>query len=227
MDAPDNPPRGSSAEPSAARELAGEDRPALIRRAFVLEGITIGWMIVEATVALAASIEARSLSLLAFGLDSAIELISAAVLIWRLVVELKRGRAFSERTERTASRAAGGLLLALALYVVGSAAVGLWRGVGQEFSVAGFALALAAIPIMWVLSRKKLALAEQLESRALRADAFESIACGYLSIAVVVGLLAQLVLDAWWVDSVTSLAIVYFLVKEGREAWQGDDCCDD
>lgn len=227
MDAPDHLLRGSSAELSVTREIAGEDRLALIRRAFVLEGITIGWMIVEATVALAASIEARSLSLLAFGLDSAIELISAGVLVWRLVVELKCGRAFSEWTERMASWTAGGLLLALALYVIGSAAVGLWRGGGQEFSMIGLALTLAAIPIMWVLSRKKLALAERLESRALRADAFESIACGYLSIAVVAGLLAQLVLDAWWVDSVTSLAIVYFLAKEGREAWQGDDCCDD
>jgi divalent metal cation (Fe/Co/Zn/Cd) transporter len=76
-----------------------------------------------------------------------------------------------------------------------------------------------AIPIMWVLSRRKLRLADALGSRALRADAMESITCGSLSFVVLIGVLAQLVLGAWWVDAVTSLVIVGFLVKEGREAW--------
>ena len=80
---------------------------------------------------------------------------------------------------------------------------------------------------MWWLGRRKLEIAEQLGSRALRSDAVESIACGYLSGAVVIGLIAQLVTGAWWVDGATSLAIVYLLVKEGREAWQAESCCDD
>jgi divalent metal cation (Fe/Co/Zn/Cd) transporter len=67
--------------------------------------------------------------------------------------------------------------------------------------------------------------AEQLGSRALRADAIESSTCGWLSFVVVLGLAAQLVLAAWWVDSLASLAIVYFLIKEGREAWESDECC--
>jgi divalent metal cation (Fe/Co/Zn/Cd) transporter len=79
---------------------------------------------------------------------------------------------------------------------------------------------------MYVLSRQKLAVAEQLGSRALRADAIESITCGWLSSVVVIGLLAQLAFRAWWVDSAASLAIVYFLIKEGREAWNGGECCD-
>jgi hypothetical protein len=170
---------------------------------------------------------ARSLSLLAFGIDSVIELISACVLLWCLTVELRHGQTFSEQAERTASRIGGGLLFALALYVVLGAVLGFWQGHGQDFSAAGLALTIAAMPIMWWLSRRKLALAEQLGSRALRTDAMESITCGYLSGAVVDGLLMQLVLGAWWVDGVTSLAIVYFLVKEGREAWEGDGCCAD
>ena len=80
-------------------------------------------------------------------------------------------------------------------------------------------MSLIAIPLMWLLSRRKLRLADALGSRALRADAVESIACGWLSFVVVIGLLAQLVLGAWWIDSVTSLVIVWLLVKEGREAW--------
>jgi divalent metal cation (Fe/Co/Zn/Cd) transporter len=81
-------------------------------------------------------------------------------------------------------------------------------------------------PIMILLTRRKIAIATQLGSRALRADAAESITCGWLSLVVVVGLLADYVLGAWWVDAVTSLAIVWFVIKEGREAWSGEDCCD-
>lgn len=206
---------------------AGVDRAALARRAFVLEWLTIVWMLVEAAVATAASTEAHSISLLAFGIDSLVELMSAGLLIWRLNVELEHGGAFSEQAERIAGRVGGALLFALALYVVVSGAVSLWHARGQEFSVPGLVLTIVAIPIMWVLARMKLAIAEQLGSRALRMDAMESITCGYLSGAVVVGLLAQLLLGAWWVDSVTSLAIVSFLVKEAHEAWKGEACCED
>jgi len=76
---------------------------------------------------------------------------------------------------------------------------------------------------MLVLGRRKLALADQLGSRALRADAAESVACLWLSVVVVVGLLAQLAFGAWWIDAVTSLPIVWFLVQEGREAWQSEE----
>ena len=69
-------------------------------------------------------------------------------------------------------------------------------------------------------------MARRLDSRALRADAVEAITCGWLSFAVAFGLLAQLAIGAWWVDSVTSLAILWFLIKEGREAWAGEACCD-
>ena len=84
-------------------------------------------------------------------------------------------------------------------------------------------MSLIAIPLMWILSRRKLRLADALGSRALRADAVESIVCGWLSFVVVIGLLAQLVLGAWWIDCVTSLAIVWLLVKEGGEAWSAEE----
>lgn len=182
--------------------LSGE-RQLLVRHAFALEWLTLAWMLIEAVVAVAAAAGAHSLSLLAFGIDSLIELISACVLLWRLTIELKHGQAFSEAAERTAGRIGGGLLFALAFYVVVSAAVGFWQGRGQDFSVLGLGLTIAAIPLMWWLSRRKLAIAEQLGSRALRTDAIESITCGYLSAAVVAGLIAQLLLDAWWIDGGT------------------------
>ena len=203
------------------------ERRELIRQAFRLEWMTVAWMIVEAVVAVAAGIVAGSLTLFAFGLDSVIELASAGVLIWRLTVELRRGQVFSGRAERTASKIGGGLLFALAAYIVTGATWSLWTRHGEAFSVVGFVVALLAIPIMTVLARRKIAVATRLGSRAMRADAAESITCGWLSVVVVVGLLVDLALGAWWVDAVTSLAIVWFVVKEAREAWSGEDCCDD
>jgi divalent metal cation (Fe/Co/Zn/Cd) transporter len=201
------------------------DRRALIAQAFRLEWATVGWMTIEAGVAIAAGVVAGSLSLMAFGLDSVIELISAFVLIWRLSVELRRGQAFSENAEQLASRIGGALLFALAAYVVGSAAWSLWTGHGQRFSAPGLAVTAAAIPVMYFLAKRKLKVAEAIGSRAMRADAVESITCGYLAVVVVAGLVVEFFTGLWWVDAVTSLAIVWFLVKEGREAWAGEECC--
>jgi divalent metal cation (Fe/Co/Zn/Cd) transporter len=213
-------PKARSPEPEALEF----ERGSLIRTAFTLEWLTLAWMVVEAAVATGAAIAARSLLLMAFGIDSVIELASAGVLLWRLSVELRLGRTFSEEAERMAGRIGGALLCALAAYVVAGAAFSLWQRQGAEFSTAGLILTLAAIPIMYTLARRKLRVADQLGSRALRADAVESVACGWLSVVVVLGLGAQLALGAWWIDAVASLAIVYFLVKEGREAWKGEGC---
>jgi divalent metal cation (Fe/Co/Zn/Cd) transporter len=206
------------------RAIGNPERPALIREAFRLEWLTVAWMVIEAVVAVASGIAAGSVLLLAFGLDSVIELASAGVLIWRLSVELRRGQEFSENAERRASRSGGGLLFALAIYVVASAGWSLWTRHGAEFSAPGLMISVLAIPVMRYLARRKIVLAEKLGSRAMRADAMESITCGWLSLIVVVGLVAQLALGAWWVDAVGSLAIVWFLVKEGREAWSGEEC---
>ena len=201
------------------------ERLTLIREAFRLEWLTIGWMTIEAVVAIASGVAADSLVLIAFGLDSVIELASAGVLIWRLSVELHHGKSFSEHAERTASRIGGALLFLLAAYVTAAAVWRLWTGGGEEFSWPGFIVALVAIPAMRYLAQRKIAIADQIGSRALRADAIEAVTCGWLSFVVVVTLAAQWLFGAWWIDGVGSLAIVWLLVKEGREAWSGDDCC--
>jgi divalent metal cation (Fe/Co/Zn/Cd) transporter len=202
------------------------DRAALIREAFRLEYITLAWMTVEACVAIGSGFAAGSLTLTAFGIDSLIELASAAVLVWRLNVELRHGQTFAETAERTASRIGGALLFALAAYVVASACWKLWMQEGAEFSLPGLVITVLAIPVMYFLARRKLQVADSLGSRAMRADAVESITCGWLAVVVVGALLAQLITGAWWVDPLASLGIVWFLVREGREAWEGADCCD-
>jgi divalent metal cation (Fe/Co/Zn/Cd) transporter len=213
--------------PARDAGILDTERATLIREAFRLEWFTVAWMTVEAMIAIASGIAAHSISLTAFGIDSLIELASAGVLIWRLSVELKHGRAFSEAAERAASRIAGGLLFALAAYVVVAAGWGLWYREGQAFSWPGLMVTALAIPVMYLLAKRKLAVAAQLGSRALRADAVEAVACSWLSLVVMLGLLAQLAIGAWCIDSVTSLAILWLLIKEGREAWAGEECCAD
>lgn len=197
-------------------------RVGILRTAYKLEWITVGWLVIEAGVAIAAGVIAHSLLLMAFGLDSIIELASAAVLIWRLSVELGARMEISPALERRASRITGVLLLALSLYVVAASAWGLIRRQGAEFSPSGLAISLAAIPVMYILSRRKLVLAGKLGMPALRADAIESIACCWLALVVCVGLLAQVLSGAWWIDPVASLAIVCLLVKEGLAAWRDE-----
>jgi len=204
--------------------LTDSVRLNLVRRAFRLEWFTAGWMLIEASVAIGAGVAANSLSLIAFGADSLIELVSAGVLLCRLNVELRHGAEFPESVEHRASRIGAVLLFVLAAYVLVNAAYSLWRREGQEFSPPGLILAVLAIPVMWWLARAKIRVAAQIGSRALRADAVESITCGYLSGVVVLGLIAQLLMPGWWwVDRVASLAIVALLAKEGREAWEGEE----
>jgi divalent metal cation (Fe/Co/Zn/Cd) transporter len=146
-------------------ELSTNDRTAMIRQAFWLEYATLAWMTVEAAVAIASGIAANSLTLVAFGIDSVIELASAGVLIWRLTVELRYGQMFAENAERRASRIGGSLLFILAVYVVASAGWKLWIHQGAEFSLPGLILCVLAIPIMYFLpavsltSPKRLAVA--------------------------------------------------------------------
>jgi divalent metal cation (Fe/Co/Zn/Cd) transporter len=98
-------------------------------------------------------------------------------------------------------------------------------GTGCEFSLPGLTVTMLAIPIMYFLSRRKLQVANAIGSRALRTDAVESITCGWLAFIVVGALIAQLLIGTWWIDPIASIGIVWFLVREGREAWEGGECC--
>jgi divalent metal cation (Fe/Co/Zn/Cd) transporter len=211
----------------AAQQKAPADRSDMIREAFRLEYVTLAWMSLEAVVAIGSGLAAQSLVLVAFGLDSLIELASAGVLVWRLTVELRHGQKFAEAAEQRAARIGGALLFALAAYVVLAAGWKLWQRTGSEFSAPGLVLSLLSIPIMYYLSKRKLRLADALGSRALRTDAVESITCGWLAFVVVAALVAQFATGLWWIDPVASLGIVWFLVREGKEAWSGDECCHD
>ena len=217
----------TSDDPALGASAAHSERQDLVVRAFRLEWFTIAWMSAEAVVGTGAGLVARSVPLVAFGLDSIVELLSAGVLIWRLTVELRRGREFSEAAEERAGKLSGALLFILATYVIVAAAWDFGNRHGSDASLPGLIIAALAMPTMYLLARAKIRVAQGLQSGALRADAMEAITCGWLSLVVLMSAAANFVIpSAWWMNPTLSLLIVWFLVREGREAWAGDDCCD-
>ncbi len=206
-------------------------RAADVSLALGLTYITLVWMTIEGATALWLGWASKSLLLEAFGIDSAVELFSAAVLLWRLRVEAG-GQADEARIENVESRAArwvGYSLYALAAYVLLNSAYGLLvahRVTDTHESVWGILIGLIAKIGMPVLAGFKLKVAARLNSRALRADAMEAITCGYLSVVLMVGLAATRFFGWWWLDSIAALALIPFLIREGRAAISGRcECC--
>jgi divalent metal cation (Fe/Co/Zn/Cd) transporter len=176
-------------------------------------------MLVEATGSLLAAWMAGSAALLAFGGDSAIELISAAVVLWRF-----RSANAAEGDEKRAARASGALLILLAAYIV---AISIFKLVGHAQaapSYLGIAILSAAAVFMPLLARVKRRLSATTESAALRADAAESSVCGYLSLIALSGLVMNAVWGTRWADPAAALAITPLILIEARKALRGKPC---
>jgi divalent metal cation (Fe/Co/Zn/Cd) transporter len=196
-------------------------------------------MVIEASVALSVGFATRSVSLQGFGLDSIVELIAGGILLWRLLVEQRGGSTERiEVAERRASWVTAISLFALAVYIVGESAFALVTRTQPEASWWGVGLALAAAIIMPLLWQSKLRVAKRIGSAALKADAACSVTCAYMSLTLLAGLLLNRLFGWWWADPLAALALVYFLVQEGREALHEartgetcscgeDECCDD
>ena len=203
------------------------ERERLVHRATWLEVLTIGWNVVEAVVAIAAAIGARSTALLGFGVDSIVESASGAVVLWRLRAE-RRAQDLEAvaALDRRAHQLVGASLFLLALYVTGDALRALWTGDEAEPSVVGIVVTAVSIGVMWWLARAKREAAQALGSRALEADSFQTTACWWLSTIVLTGIGLNAMFGWWWADPFAALGMTYFLVRAGREAWAGEDCCD-
>ena len=206
-------------------------RAADVRFALRLTYLTLGWMAVEGAAALWLGAHAHSLLLEGFGADSVVEMLSAGVLLWRLQTEAS-GRASAARidtAERRAAQTAGSLLYVLAALVAVNSFAGIFvihTKADTHESVWGIGIGLIAKIGMPVLAGWKLKFAARLQSKALRADAMEAITCGYLSVVLMIGLAVMRLLPSlWWLDSAAALALIPFLVKEGREAVTGECSC--
>jgi divalent metal cation (Fe/Co/Zn/Cd) transporter len=193
----------------------------LAARARRLEYLTLAWNGLEAAVALASGIVAGSIALVGFGLDSVLEMASAAILLWRFGAESEANR---ERAERRAHLLAGGCLLALAAYVAIASLRALWSRTVPERSIPGIVIAIAAVVVMPVLGRAKRRVARELGSCALHTDSRQADFCAYLSAIVLIGLLLNWLLGWWWADSVAALVMVPIIAREGVDGLRGKGC---
>jgi divalent metal cation (Fe/Co/Zn/Cd) transporter len=196
-------------------------RPELVKKALLVERLSIAWMLAEGAVAVVSGIAAHSVSLVVFGFNSGLELVVGVALYSQLRGET-RGDASpkSAERERRALWAVGITLWLLCTYVVFDAARALRSQRGPVKSVPGLAVAVAALILTPLLAGAKLRLGRQIPNRALVADGKETIACGWLSAVVLVGVILNTSLGWWWADSAAALVMVPFLVLEGRDAIQ-------
>jgi len=195
-----------------------------MRNARLLLAITIAYNAGEGVVALIAGWMAGSLSLVAFGGDSYLEVAAAGAVLWRLALgDGERG----EDAERRARRFIGWSFIALALFVVYQALSALAQGNGAHESVPGIALALASVTLMPVLAFGKLWTAARTNTPVLAAEAKETLACSYFSFTLLIGLAATALLGWWWIDAATALLLVPWLVREGLEGVRGEVCFED
>jgi len=210
---------------TASLPLDEAPRRRHVASALRLEYLTVGWNVVEGMIAVAAALAAGSVALLGFGIDSFIESASGFVLIWRLLAEKHgRHRESIEVLDRRAHRMVAGSLFLLAAWIVYDAGTALLGREMPQASTAGIVLTSVSIVVMLWLGRAKRRAAAALGSRALAADAFQTTACFWLSVAALGGLGLNARLGWWWADPAAALVMAALIVREGREAWRGKDC---
>lgn len=198
--------------------LAADRRAVLRRRIRWVVTATIGYNVVEAVVALAAGRAASSSALIGFGLDSLVEVLSAAAVAWQFAAPDPEAR------ERTAMRLIAVSFLGLAAFVTVDAGRALLVGAEPEHSTVGIVLAAVSLLVMPGLSWVERRTGRELGSASAVADSHQTLICSYLSAALLVGLVLNSALGWWWADPVAALAIAGFAVREGLEAWNGDAC---
>lgn len=192
----------------------------VLQRIIWIQTLTLVWMSVEAVVSLGAAWIASSPALLGFGGDSAVELLSAAVVLRRFY-----SPSHGDQTEQRTARIAGGLLFVLAAFVAFASLLTLLWHVEARPSAVGIALLILAAVVMPWLAKQKRQLSAATASAALRADAAESTVCGYLALIALAGLAVNAIWSVSWADPVAALTLLPLIVREGWEASKGKPCC--
>lgn len=198
--------------------LSDARRQVLHGRIRLIVAVTIGYNLVEAVVAIIAGTLASSVALLGFGLDSTIEVLSAAAVAWQFT------RRDPERWEKPTLRVIAVAFFALAAYVTATSILALIAGVDVQHSPIGIALTALSVIVMPFLSFAERRAGREAGSATAVADSKQTLVCTYLSAAVLVGLVLNSTLGWWWADSIAGLVIAAVAVREGLEAWQGDAC---
>ncbi|RFA06515.1 cobalt transporter [Subtercola boreus] len=193
-------------------------KAVLQKRIRLIVAITIGYNLIEAVVAIAAGAAASSGALIGFGLDSTIEVLSAAAVAWQFT------RRDPERWEKGTLRVIAVAFFLLALYVGVNSVLTLTRAADVQHSTVGIVLTALSVVIMPFLSLAERRTGKELGSATAIADSKQTLICTYLSAAVLIGLLLNTLFGWWWADPIAALLIVVFAVREGIEAWKGDAC---
>ena len=201
-------------------------RSALVRRGVVLNGLTLGYNVLEAVISLIAGVMAGSIALVSFGADSVIEVSASIAALWRLRSDADLHRRV--RVEKATLRIVGWCFIALAVYVAIDSAKTLWLREIPDVSVLGIAITALSVVVMPLLARAKRRVADELSSAALRAEAMQTSLCAYLSAITLAGLAMNAAFGWWWADPIAALCMVPIIGKEGLEAVRGeacDECC--
>lgn len=194
---------------------------SLVSRSLHTEYFSTGWMAFEFLVGFSSGLQAGSILLIAFGLDSFLEIISGSTLIWRLRKEANGApKAEIEQAERKSSLIVGSVLLLLSVYVIGVSLYNLLNHQAADTSTPGISIAIASVILMPILTLKKRSLGKALHSDALVEDGMCNITCAYMAATVLVGALLTALFNWWWADSVAALILVYFIASEGWESFQ-------
>lgn len=208
-----------SASSGAGADLSTDRQTVLRRRIRWFVAATITYNVVEAVLAITAGTAASSTALVGFGLDSAIEVASAAAVAWQF------SGSDPEARERIALQIIGASFFALAAYVSVESARALFGVSEAEHSTVGIVLAATSLAIMPVLSYAQRRAGRELGSKSAVADSKQTLLCTYLSGVLLVGLLLNSLFGWYWADPVVALVIAAVAVKEGRAAWRGEHCC--
>lgn len=203
------------------RAISREEHSRLAAKARMLSWFSLGWMTIEGGVAILAGILAGSVALVGFGLDSGIEGFASVIIIWRFT----GSRTFSHSAETTAQKLVAIQFFILAPYVGFESVKALATGEHPDVSLLGIALAAGSVVIMPWLGIAKQRLAEQLGSPATKGEGRQNMLCAYLAGALLVGLVGNALLGAWWLDPLVGMLIAAVAVREGVEAWKGEGCC--
>jgi divalent metal cation (Fe/Co/Zn/Cd) transporter len=193
----------------------------LARRVKALSWLSLAAMTVEGAVAIFAGILAGSIALVGFGLDSAIEGFASVIIIWRFT----GSRVFSQAAEHRAQKLVAIQFFILAPYVAYESIRALADGHHAETSPLGIALSVFSLVTMPLLGLAKERIAEQIGSAATKGEGRQNVLCAYLAGALLIGLVANAIAEAWWLDPIVGLLIAGVALKEGAEAWQGEGCC--
>ena len=189
------------------------------RLARLLSWLSLVYMAAEGAIAVAAAIIAGSVALLGFGLDSVIEGLASIIIVWRFTGT----RTLSQTAERRAQKAVAVTFFLLAPYIAIDAIHSLVTAEHARTSWLGIGLSIASLIVMPALGLAKKRIGTRLDSRATIGEGVQNILCAYLAIAVLAGLLANTWFGLWWADPVIALGIAALAVREGREAWEGED----